>query len=333
LIVPCELCGKPFKPKTKRQRFCSRICRNKWLSNKNTIKGINVRDNNGVPVVGICDRCSNKYYIKSVAQYRKSKKHYCSVSCYNSDRKDGIVTKKGLLKKCLMCGKVIYAIPSMTDRKKFCSKKCSSRYSTIVPKKKKKGVYVKCKNCGKAMYQQPCFIGKSFFCSMKCAGMHRANRANSKRLVVKCKQCGKEYTIPPSEKYWKERRGSTNYFCSRKCIKKYRQIPENNPRYYKDRTKLKNQKRSFRYSVAMTEWRKKVYKRDNYTCQICSIRSGKNNIVMLNAHHIIRMADNPDLMFQINNGITLCEGCHRKTYKKEKSCATLFFNKIGVLCT
>lgn len=53
------------------------------------------------------------------------------------------------------------------------------------------------------------------------------------------------------------------------------------------------------------EWRKSVFKRDNYTCQMCDKRGGK-----LNSHHIYKFSNNPEFVFDINNGITLCYDCH-----------------------
>jgi len=60
-------------------------------------------------------------------------------------------------------------------------------------------------------------------------------------------------------------------------------------------------------------WRKAVFERDNYTCQICGVRSGRGIKVTLNADHIKRFAEHPELRFDVDNGRTLCEGCHRKT--------------------
>ena len=57
------------------------------------------------------------------------------------------------------------------------------------------------------------------------------------------------------------------------------------------------------------EWVRKVFDRDNYTCQCCGKR-GSN----LNAHHLYNFSDYPDLRYDINNGITLCEACHLIKY-------------------
>ena len=56
------------------------------------------------------------------------------------------------------------------------------------------------------------------------------------------------------------------------------------------------------------EWRMKVFSRDNFTCQVCKKIGG-----YLEAHHIKKWSDYPDLRLDINNGITLCKECHKKT--------------------
>lgn len=58
------------------------------------------------------------------------------------------------------------------------------------------------------------------------------------------------------------------------------------------------------------EWRKKVFERDNYICSFCQSQSKK-----LNAHHVKPWKSYPDLRFDISNGITLCESCHKKLHK------------------
>jgi hypothetical protein len=61
------------------------------------------------------------------------------------------------------------------------------------------------------------------------------------------------------------------------------------------------------------EWRKGVFGRDLYTCQCCGYKSGLGvkEVLELNAHHIKNWKDNEDLRYNINNGITLCEKCHK----------------------
>ena len=63
-----------------------------------------------------------------------------------------------------------------------------------------------------------------------------------------------------------------------------------------------------RNSIEMRLWREAVFKRDDWTCVLCKERGGK-----LNADHIKRFADYPELRFELLNGRTLCVICHRKT--------------------
>lgn len=63
-----------------------------------------------------------------------------------------------------------------------------------------------------------------------------------------------------------------------------------------------------RESVEYKLWREEVYKRDNWTCRDCKVRGGK-----LNPHHIKPFSLFPELRFVLENGVTLCEACHKKT--------------------
>jgi len=58
-------------------------------------------------------------------------------------------------------------------------------------------------------------------------------------------------------------------------------------------------------------WREDVFKRDNYTCQRCGIRSKKGTKVVLHPHHIKSYTYYPEIRYDIDNGLTLCVQCHR----------------------
>lgn len=73
--------------------------------------------------------------------------------------------------------------------------------------------------------------------------------------------------------------------------------------------KSKKERNSKDYKV----WRSAVFKRDNYTCQMCGKRG-----VKLNAHHKRSWAEYPDLRYSVDNGITLCERCHKDVHRRSR---------------
>lgn len=80
---------------------------------------------------------------------------------------------------------------------------------------------------------------------------------------------------------------------------------ENNPNWKGGITPITEQIRgSFEYK----EWRTKVFTRDNFTCVVCEKVGGR-----LEAHHIKRFRDYPELRFSVDNGVTLCKECHYLT--------------------
>jgi hypothetical protein len=76
-------------------------------------------------------------------------------------------------------------------------------------------------------------------------------------------------------------------------------------------------------SSAYWKWRDKIYERDNYTCQKCNERGGR-----LCAHHIKKVSDYKELIFELDNGITLCYNCHGEVNYKEEEFEQYFTNVI-----
>lgn len=83
-------------------------------------------------------------------------------------------------------------------------------------------------------------------------------------------------------------------------------------------------KRNFKDPLYIS-WRKKVYERDNYTCQwpYCSAHK------QLNAHHIKNWADFPGLRFIVDNGITLCRSHHNQIKNMEEAYASTFMRIVA----
>lgn len=89
------------------------------------------------------------------------------------------------------------------------------------------------------------------------------------------------------------------------------QVGELNPNY---KAHLTDEDRiSHRYILhgdSIARWRRKVYERDDWTCQICHVRGG--DIV---AHHKNSWNAYPDERFNVDNGVVLCEKCHTDFHK------------------
>jgi hypothetical protein len=64
--------------------------------------------------------------------------------------------------------------------------------------------------------------------------------------------------------------------------------------------------KGIRRSPEFYQWRKEVLGRDNHICRDCGL---KENV---NAHHLKSLIDYPELVFEVSNGLTLCEDCHKR---------------------
>lgn len=62
------------------------------------------------------------------------------------------------------------------------------------------------------------------------------------------------------------------------------------------------------------KWRLEVLKRDGFKCQECGLIGTRTN---LQVHHIVPVRDPNCILFDVENGITLCQPCHKKTFYKE----------------
>ena len=60
-------------------------------------------------------------------------------------------------------------------------------------------------------------------------------------------------------------------------------------------------------------WRSSVFKRDNFTCVLC-LKSDCS----LDAHHIERWNENVEKRYDVNNGMTLCEECHKNEHSTRR---------------
>ena len=74
---------------------------------------------------------------------------------------------------------------------------------------------------------------------------------------------------------------------------------------------ITKESRLIRERCDIVNWRKKIYERDNYICQVCFSRG-----VNLNAHHIFSLVSYPKKRTEIKNGLTMCVCCHNEFHNR-----------------
>jgi transposase/5-methylcytosine-specific restriction endonuclease McrA len=121
---------------------------------------------------------------------------------------------------------------------------------------------------------------------------------NKTKIKVKCNICGYVWSVLPDNFIYKESG-------CRKCYKK-RIVGEGHPRWNPDLTEEDRNGERTR-TKEYRNWIKKVFKRDNYTCQICGDRTSDN----LSPHHLNGYDNFEDQRTDVDNGITLCKDCHK----------------------
>lgn len=150
------------------------------------------------------------------------------------------------------------------------------------------------------------------YCSRKCAYSLRVRPSGLDYKVVNQNKGWFKKGFEPWSKNNKDlmptpwNKGVKGYIGANKTsFKKGQMTGENNVNWKGGITPINMQ---IRQSSEYKDWRTEVFKRDNYTCQDCGSRG-----VTLHADHIKPFAYFPELRLVIDNGRTLCVGCHRNT--------------------
>ena len=141
---------------------------------------------------------------------------------------------------------------------------------------------------------------------------HLRYGCKAKVILTHCLYCGKKLTEKIKPKDGRK-------FCNHICYGLWRSdnlIGQSAPNYVHGKCGVNL---LLRASKEYRQWQISVFKRDKFTCQCCGDNSGGN----LESHHIKDFALFPELRLDVNNGITLCKKCHKKTnnygYKKSNS--------------
>lgn len=222
-------------------------------------------------------------------------------------------------------------------------------------------ILIKCDYCNKDFLKAKSGIkrNKNHFCSQEChSNWQKINYRGEKNPFY-----NKHHTAVSKEKIsvnnsgcipWnKDKKMEFNHKIDCQCgvckAKRGEYKEEQNPNFgnhWIKKDRITELHIAIRNLYKTNEWRSKVYKKDNYTCQECGDNKGGN----LEGHHIkefniilheflqlysqfspiedketlVRLAITYEPFWDINNGITLCEECHNKIehnkeiYKKLK---------------
>ena len=232
-----------------------------------------------------CNYCGEFYYARP-DKIRNGIGIYCSKQCSSAARKGKGKGRTKVECICETCGKSFKITPAAKKiGGKFCSQRC--KWNSF---KKPKVVRV-CKNCGKTFEVAPGIVnrGSGIFCSLSCSSIYM----RKPKVEKNCNNCGKKFEVHQSQAIMGE-----GVFCSIKC--KYNLKNGETCQSWGGQVKG-------RAIHGYRKWRLSVFKKDNFTCQKCGDDKGGN----LNAHHIEAYNGNLDLRITIDNGITLCEDCHK----------------------
>lgn len=257
-----------------------------------------------------CDYCGKEFYRKP-SHIAKNERQYCSMACY------GMARKRKETRTCPVCLSEFTVKPS--EKKQFCSPECAAKSLT-------NRILVDCRWCGgtfecKARVpakfcSRECYIlwkrheardcwemrtcpiceaefrvrkkDKKVCCSHGCANIYRRNR-----VTVRCETCNIEFEILSSiiEKGF-------GRFCSWECYNEWQKT-----RTGELAANWRGGKKAQIYPKAFNAgFRRKIRRRDEYTCAICRLEGA-------DVHHIdyVKEHTTPE------NCITLCKSCHGTT--------------------
>ena len=298
----CEYCGKHFVSKYK-NRYCGAKCSGKARRKRE---------------MRVCSYCGEPVEVVAY-KARHQDVFYCNQSCRTEHLKEIMSGENNpnysrVDYECDGCGKALKVIPHKQESQDyiFCSGECYreniGKFFTGENNHNYSQVEMSCRMCGSTFLRQPAQANtENNFCSRECYMEYRATadlkESRVQMLVYGCHYCGVTFKRYPSQMHNKDR-----FFCSRECKNAQfgvDQSGENHPRWNPDLTS--EEREINRKFPEYLRWRVAVYERDEYTCRACGDDSGGN----LNAHHIINYSEDREARLDVENGVTLCDGCHR----------------------
>lgn len=272
-----------------------------------------------------CKNCGEKFLSK------KKNASYCSKGCqYKGSSRETIVIK------CQYCGK---EFETKDTKRKFCSLDCNNKNIGINKLKNPKSLNTKCACCGKEFYLPKCRLpknGEFRYCSQTCKGNYKIlatiqkyemkNNISDMESWLKEKYIDEKLTIREIMKLLNTnvnrtimnflefynisiRHGGeaikTQWIGEKGKKRKFFSSGERNYRWNPNKTL--SQRHKDRKLPEYQQWKKSVFGRDWYICQITGVK-GHGDLV---AHHLNGYNWDIKNRFNIDNGITVLSGIHK----------------------
>jgi len=201
-------------------------------------------------------------------------------------------------KNCLICGKQFLAKKDCKTRTQiYCSKECYAK--SLIGKKA----------TGKQLASLE--LGRSGGHPSSLKGVPRSKETREKisqtrkgkPLSISHRQALSEVKKGKPITHFVENREEINHKLS-KALKGKPQPNLRGEKHWNWQNGKTIENAQVRNSLEMTRWRRSVFERDNFTCQICRERGGR-----LVADHIKPFSLYPKLRLELSNGRTLCKDC------------------------
>lgn len=229
------------------------------------------------------------------------------------------------MKCCIKCGQLKPIEEFVKDKNKaqgvrnIC-KECQNRSKRKTPDKPKpKEGYKFCATCKRELPLSSFHIRKVQGKMRPCSYCMECERERDRaRYTHVCEICGKEYRSGKKDSRFCKSCWVENFVeVGRESLRKYNAVPENNFWYGKQRLgeenpnykpeKTDEEREKGRILPGYKEWQRLVFERDHYICQCCGYSKGG----ILRAHHMDSYDWCKDKRTDVDNGVTLCDNCHR----------------------
>jgi len=250
-------------------------------------------------------RCFACGVVKTLIEFHIARKRADGVSVYckecTSKKSSKKYTEEKIQKNCTYCKSIFLGSKNGT----FCSQKCKKQSFREKRLKPITG-YRKCLQCEiKFPYRETLKVRNygnirsvnSKFCSKECSNKATIIRNKTQQITDKMRCASHEV--------------AKKYLANRIQTKEERLQRSINLRGEKSHFwngGISSENKIFRERIEYRIWRKTIFERDDWTCQLCGIRG-----IKLHADHIKAFSLYPELRLEVSNGRTLCVECHKKT--------------------